>query len=76
MFFQKNLNGVFQKLHEQSDYADKELHYVPTEEDKADAPELEKNDMLALIISAIITFVPAALLVMAVLGFLFYVVLT
>lgn len=72
MFFQKSLNGVFRKLHEKSDYADKELHYVPDDVDKMESPDLEKNDFLALIISAFITFIPAALIVMLGLSFLFF----
>jgi len=76
MFFQKNLNGVFKKLHEKSDYADKELYYIPDDADKMDGPDLEKNDFLALVISALITFIPAALLVMAGLAVLFFLFLT
>ena len=75
MFFQKNVDKAFQKLHEEGDYADKELYDMPNEMDREQIPELEKNDFLAMLIAAVITFVPVALIVMAVLGILFFVFL-
>ena len=75
MFFQKNVDKVFQKLHQEGDYADKELYEMPSAFDREQMPELEKNDFLAMLIAAFITFVPIALITMAALGILFFVFL-
>ncbi len=75
MFFQKKLDAIFRKQHEKSEYAEKELYYIPDETDKESMPELEKNDMLAMIISAFIVLIPFALLVMLVLSFVFFIFL-
>ena len=60
MVFQKTVDNAFKKLHEEGDYADKELYSVPNEMDREQFPELEKNDFLAMLIAAVITFVPVA----------------
>lgn len=75
MFFQKNVDNAFKKLHEESDYADRELYSMPNENDREQMPELEKNDFLAMLIAAVITFVPVALIAMAILGIMFFVFL-
>lgn len=75
MFFQKKVDGVFKKLHEQGEYAEKELHYLPDDNDKENMPELEKNDMLAMILSAFLVMIPAAILVMAILSVIFFIFL-
>lgn len=53
MIFQKKVDRALKKLHEEND--------VPEEE----RPELEKNDFLAMVLAALITLVPAAILVLA-----------
>lgn len=75
MFFQRNLDNVFRKLHQEGDYADKELYEMPNASDREQMPELEKNDFLAMFIAAVITFVPIALITMIALGILFFIFL-
>ena len=75
MFFQKNVDNVFQKLHQEGDYANKELYEMPNAFDREQMPELEKNDFLAMLIAAVITFVPIALITMLALGILFFIFL-
>lgn len=65
MLFKKKIDGVFQKLHEKSDYPEQELYEEPkTREGEEEFPELEKNDFLAMVIAALITIVPVAILVL------------
>lgn len=53
MIFQKKINSALKKLHEEN---------KDSEDEKV---ELEKNDFLAMIIAAIITFLPVAIVVLA-----------
>lgn len=62
MIFQKKIDRAFKKLHEEQ------------EESKDEMPELEKNDFLAMVLAALITIVPVAIVVLggiAVLGYFF-----
>lgn len=62
MIFQKKIDRAFKKLHEER------------EESKEELPELEKNDFLAMVLAALITIIPAAILVLggiALLGYFF-----
>ena len=56
------------RLHEDSDAGKAERE----EMQQYEAPELEKNDVLAMVIAAAITIVPVALLVLLGLGAIFY----
>lgn len=75
MLFQKKIDRAFQKLHEQSDHPEVD-HFQPQKQEgnrtDEERPELEKNDFLAMVLSAILVLVPAALLVLGGLGFLGY----
>ena len=55
MLFQRKIDGAMKKLHESSDAAE-----------ELERPELEKGDMLAMIIAAFITFIPVAILVLGI----------
>ena len=55
MIFQKKIDGMLKKLHEDK---------LNAEEENFKMPELEKNDFLAMVIAAMITIVPVALLVL------------
>lgn len=62
MLFQKKVDRALKKLHEESEDASKE---------KID---LEKNDFLAMMIAAFLTFLPAAVLILggiALIGYFF-----
>lgn len=62
MIFQKKIDRAFKKLHEEQ------------EESKDEMPELEKYDFLAMVLAALITIVPVAIVVLggiAVLGYFF-----
>lgn len=62
MIFQKKIDRAFKKLHQEQ------------EESKDEMPELEKNDFLAMVLAALITIVPVAIVVLggiAVLGYFF-----
>lgn len=67
MFFQKKVDEAMRRLHESSDEAEAERKrefgesYEPMER-----PELEKGDMLAMLIAAFLTFIPAAILIFGV----------
>lgn len=52
MIFQRKIDRALKKQHEENDISEEER------------PELEKNDFLAMLIAAVITFVPAAILVL------------
>ena len=67
MMFQSIVDRALKKLHEESDAAQAERDagqgkdYKPGMEEM---PELEKNDYLAMVIAALITIIPVALLVL------------
>lgn len=65
MIFQKKIDRAMEKLHEESD----------AEREEREIPELEKNDFLAMVIAAMITIVPVALLVLGGLALVGYFVL-
>lgn len=74
MIFQRKINRAMQKLHEEGDYAEKKMYEQPTQQEWEDIPELEKNDFLAMVIAALLTFIPMALIVLGVIvlvGYLF-----
>lgn len=56
MIFQSKIDKALKKLHEESDAGQGDS--IP------EMPELEKNDFLAMVIAALITIIPAALLVL------------
>lgn len=69
MIFQKKIDGAFKRLHASSDDPQSELYEKPKgrggeESLPEDFPELEKNDFLAMIIAALITILPVAILVL------------
>ncbi len=64
MFLQGKIDRAFKKLHERSDHPDEKLYGKPGAEQKEEGPELEKNDFLAMVLAAFLTFLPAALLVL------------
>lgn len=79
MIFQGKIDRALKKLHEESDAGDTEREAGSLSrqsivdggdgcEYEREAPVLEKNDFLAMVIAALITFVPAALLVLGVLA--------
>lgn len=79
MIFQSKIDRALKKLHEESDAgaAEREAgrrldQSVRAEWDdveaEREAPVLEKNDFLAMVLAALITFVPAALLVLGILA--------
>lgn len=65
MIFQKKVDRAFEKLHEDSDAAKEERAREAGTDYEPDIPELEKNDFLAMVIAALITIVPLALIVLA-----------
>lgn len=67
MFFQRKIDGAMKKLHEGSDTAEEERRKEAGEPyEEMERPELEKGDMLAMIIAAFITFIPVAILVLGI----------
>lgn len=77
MLFQRKIDRAFKKLHEESDHP--EVDHFSKKKDKNEeeqmdyeVPELEKNDFLAMVISAIIVIVPVAVLVVGGLGLIGY----
>lgn len=69
MIFQRKLEKAMKKLHEDSDAGEAERaakEGVPYENEM---PELEKNDVLAMFIAAVITFLPVALVVLGIIAF-------
>lgn len=62
MIFQKKVDRALDKLHEDSDAAKVEQEVGADYE--PDRPELEKNDFLAMVIAALITIIPVALIVL------------
>lgn len=65
MIFQKKIDRAMKKLHEESDAVRNERGEKTGEEESQEFPELEKNDFLAMVIAALITILPVALLVLA-----------
>lgn len=64
MIFQKKIDRALKKLHEESDAGQAEKELAPGEKYEPEIPELEKNDLLAMTIAALITIIPVALLVL------------
>lgn len=68
MIFQKKLDEAMKKLHEDSDAGEAERaakEGVPYENEM---PELEKNDVLAMFIAAVITILPMAVVVLGIIA--------
>lgn len=68
MLFQKKVNRALEKLHEESEASQQNMDLSENE------LPLEKNDFLAMVISAFLVFIPAALLVLggiALIGYFF-----
>lgn len=63
MLFQKKINRAFQNLHEE-----KEEELKREEESGNEIPQLEKNDFLAMVISAFIVILPVIAVVFVILG--------
>lgn len=63
MLFQKKINRAFQNLHEE-----KEEELKREEENGNEIPQLEKNDFLAMVISAFIVILPVIAVVFVILG--------
>lgn len=72
MIFQNKVDRALKKLHEDSDAGQAERDKQQGINYEQEMPELEKNDFLALVISAFITIVPVALLVLLALGAISY----
>ena len=67
MLFQRRIDGAMQKLHGSSDAAEGARRKDAGEPyEELERPELEKGDMLAMIIAAFITFIPVAILVLGI----------
>ncbi len=64
MIFQSKVDRALKKLHEESDTAQMEHEIEQGADYKPEMPELEKNDFLAMVIAALITILPVALLVL------------
>lgn len=56
MIFQSKVDRALKKLHEESD--------AGQENNIPEMPELEKNDFLAMVLAALITIIPVALIVL------------
>ena len=63
MIFQKKLDAALKKLHEDSNIGIEEETFEE-ETFEEERPGLEKNDALAMLIAALITILPVALLVL------------
>lgn len=67
MIFQGKINRALKKLHEESDHPEVD-HFdkkrKPDFSEDPDKPDLEKGDLPAMLIAALITFIPAAILVL------------
>lgn len=59
MFLQEKINRALNKLHQESDQREEPV-------------ELEKNDLLAMMIAAFITIIPVALIVLILISVLAY----
>lgn len=64
MIFQSKVDRALKKLHEDSDAGQAEREMGQESEYKPEMPELEKNDFLAMVIAALITIIPVALIVL------------
>lgn len=64
MIFQGKIDRALNKLHEESDAAQAERDREQGIDYKPEVPELEKNDFLAMVIAALITIIPVALIVL------------
>ena len=70
MLFQKKVNRALDKLHKESEEARQDMDL------QEEGIPLEKNDFLAMVISAFLVFLPTALLVLggiALIGYLFFI---
>ena len=72
MVFQRKVDRAMKKLHEDSDAGRAERGLEPKDGDEREVPELEKNDLLAMVIAAMITIVRVALLVLVGFGLVIY----
>lgn len=68
MLFQKKVDRALNKLHEDSDFAGKERE---PEFEKEEIP-LEKHDLLAMVISAFLVFLPVAVVVLGIIALVGY----
>ena len=64
MIFQKKVDRALEKLHEDSDVAKVEREQEAGADYEPEKLELEKNDFLAMVIAALITILPVALIVL------------
>lgn len=70
MLFQKKVNRALDKLHKESEAARQDMDL------QEEGIPLEKNDFLAMVISAFLVFLPTALLVLggiALIGYFFFI---
>ena len=65
MIFQRKVDRALDHLHEQSDAVEAEKTPEFIGDDRQEMLELEKNDFLAMVIAALITIIPVALIVLA-----------
>lgn len=68
MLFQRKVNRALERLHEENEAAQQDMDF------REEELPLEKNDFLAMVISAFLVFVPAALLALGgilLVGYLF-----
>lgn len=64
MIFQSKIDRALKKLHDESDAGQAERDREQGMNEIPEMPELEKNDFLAMVIAALITIIPAALVVL------------
>lgn len=64
MIFQSKIDRALKKLHDESDAGQAERDREQGTNEIPEMPELEKNDFLAMVIAALITIIPAALVVL------------
>ena len=68
MLFQKKVDRALNKLHEDSDFARKERE----PEFEKEEISLEKHDLLAMVISAFLVFLPVAVVVLGIIALVGY----
>lgn len=64
MIFQSKIDRALKKLHDESDAGQAERGREQGMTEIPEMPELEKNDFLAMVLAALITIIPAALVVL------------
>ncbi len=64
MIFQSKIDRALKKLHDESDAGQAERDREQGMNEIPEMPELEKNDFLAMVIAALITIIPVALVVL------------